>query len=229
MRCILACDLKGGAVVRGVKGERHKYLPVSQESLVVSTSVPVEVIKEIRPKETYIADLDRIIGTGDNLNDIASISKLTKTMTDIGVKFKEDVIEAKKVSNSVIMGTETASFQLMKDFEGTNIIVSVDMKNGKMMWYDREFDTGPLEAIKKLNDLEIEAIILLDVGRVGSGQGIDTSLLSDAVSSSRHDVIIGGGVNDMSDLERIEKCGASGAIIASAIHFKKIPLSVLRG
>ena len=32
MRCILACDLMGGVVVRGVRGERDRYRPISEYS-----------------------------------------------------------------------------------------------------------------------------------------------------------------------------------------------------
>ena len=90
MRFILACDLKGGTVVRGVRGDRLNYRPIAETSRIVTTSEPLGVIEQIKPKETYIADLDKIMGTGDNALVIASMSRLTRTMADVGVKSASD-------------------------------------------------------------------------------------------------------------------------------------------
>ncbi|MCD1294527.1 phosphoribosylformimino-5-aminoimidazole carboxamide ribotide isomerase [Methanocella sp. CWC-04] len=229
MRCILACDLKGGIVVRGVKGERDRYRPISESSTIVGTSIPEEVIKAIRPKETYIADLDRITGAGGNLGTIASLSRFTRTMSDTGASTLHDVEETRKVSDAVILGTETASMELIRECQGKGVYVSLDMKHGKMMSRDPVFNAGPIGSLKMLNEVDLAGIILLDVGRVGSGEGIDLEMMKNAVSMSKHKVIAGGGVRDVDDLLSLEKCGADGAIIASAVHFGKVPLEMLRG
>ena len=228
MRFILACDLKGGTVVRGVRGDRLHYRPIAETSRIVTTSEPLGVIEQIKPKETYIADLDKIMGTGDNAPVIASMSRLTRTMADVGVKSAAEAVSALKTSNSVILGTETASLAVIQNSQGKNSIVSLDMKNGTMMCSDPAFNVSPLKAVELLNGLELGAVILLDVSRVGSGEGIDLDLLTRAAGISRHPVIVGGGVRGVDDLERIEACGAEGAIIASAVHDGKIPLQTLR-
>ncbi len=228
MRCILACDLKGGVVVRGARGDRSHYRPIAGTSRIVTTSEPSGVIEQIKPKETYIADLDRIMGLGDNALAIASMSRLTRTMADVGVKAESDASDALKSSNSVILGTETAPLDVIRGCQGTRAIVSLDMRYGRMMYSDPAFNVEPLEALKLLNGLELGAIIILDVARVGSGEGIDLDLLEKAASLSKHPVIVGGGVRGVEDLERAECCGAEGAIIASAVHDGKIPLAALR-
>ena len=79
-----------------------------------------------------------------------------------------------------------------------------------------------------LDGMELDSIILLDVARVGSGEGVDFALLEAAASESRHQIIAGGGVRDMEDLDRISAAGGAGAIVASAVHSGRIPLEVLR-
>lgn len=228
MRCILACDLKGGIVVRGVRGERDQYRPIAETSRIVRASAPTEVVSEIRPKETYIADLDRIMGVGDHLNTIRALSRMTRTMADIGISSAVDYTTALDVSGMAILGTETAPLAVIKQCQGPRAIVSLDMRHGRVMSGDPALSVAPLDAIKLFNGLELGAVILLDVARVGSGEGIDVGLVTAAAAASRHDVIVGGGVRDASDLELLKKCGASGVIIASAVHDGRIPLNLLR-
>jgi len=108
MRCILACDLKGGIVVKGVRGERSRYGPIALSSRIVDTSGPAEVIRKIKPKETYIADLDRIAGAGDHLAVIKALSGMTRTMADVGVSSAADFDLACGVADAAVIGTETA-------------------------------------------------------------------------------------------------------------------------
>ncbi len=228
MRCILACDLKGGIVVKGVRGERQKYRPIAESSRLVRTSDPIGMIRDLRPKETYIADLDRIMGVGDHLAVITELSAMTRTMADIGVSDARGFSIASGVSGAAVLGTETAPWGVIEQCQGRRTVVSLDMKGGRTVCRDPLLDKGPLEVIRMLNGLEVAAVILLDVARVGSGEGIDTELVTAAVSSSKHDVIVGGGVRDASDLDLLERCGASGAIVASAVHDGRMPLSTLR-
>lgn len=228
MRCILACDLLGGAVVRGVSGERDRYRPISEYSTVVSTSAPLDVIRAMGPRETYIADLDRIMGRGDNLPVIRALSQVTRTMVDAGAATREDVARLRPASRSIILGTETASLDLIRECHGSATIVSVDMKGRRMMAADPALRTTPLEVVRLLDDFTLDAIILLDVARVGTGEGIDFGLLEKAASASRHPVIAGGGVRDTDDLDRIRAAGGAGAIVASAVHSGAIPLHIIR-
>jgi phosphoribosylformimino-5-aminoimidazole carboxamide ribotide isomerase len=228
MRCILACDLKGGIVVKGVRGERDRYGPIAPASRIVDTSSPAGVIAKIKPKETYIADLDRIMGVGDHLSTIKTLSGMTRTMADIGVSGAADFETARGVAHAVVIGTETAPLSVIEQCQGPETILSLDMKRGRTMCRDRALDLTPMDAIKLFNGLELGAVILLDISRVGSGEGIDIPLVEAAVSASRHDIIVGGGVRDVPDLDLLEKCGASGAIVASAVHDGRIPLDMLR-
>jgi len=93
---------------------------------------------------------------------------------------------------------------------------------------DPALPEAPLEVVRRLNDLNLSAVILLDVSRVGSSEGVDYDLLQRMVSGSKHPTIVGGGVRGVDDLEQIERSGAAGAIVASAVHSGAIPLDMLR-
>lgn len=229
IRCILACDLKGGLVVRGIKGDRENYRPIGETSLAVKSSAPLDVIRAMRPKETYVADLDRIMGRGDHFKVVKEMSALTRVMLDAGVSSAADVETAKRSASTVILGTETAPMSLIREYGGRGVVLSLDMKNGMTMAADAALRVPPLQALERLNDVELDAVILLDIGRVGAMGGVDLGLVESAVSASKHDIIVGGGVRSVEDLDAVEKAGASGAVVASSIHDGRIPLSSIQG
>ncbi|RLI83702.1 HisA/HisF family protein, partial [Archaeoglobales archaeon] len=81
MRLYFVTDLLNGIVVRGVSGKREEYKPVHLESkLNLPSSDLFVVIREIKPKNLYVADLDRIMGKGDNID---AIEKLTTSVDDL--------------------------------------------------------------------------------------------------------------------------------------------------
>ncbi|MBU3967544.1 MAG: phosphoribosylformimino-5-aminoimidazole carboxamide ribotide isomerase [Euryarchaeota archaeon] len=229
-RIIFVLDILNGTAVHAVRGERSKYKPVTG-SRVCDSSSPLDLISAVSPREVYIADLDRLLHQGDNFELIKEISDRTRTMADIGPESMNDVKKCEMIADTVILGTETASFDLIETaairFPG-RINVSIDMKNGKVLARDRNLEIEPLELVRKLNDHNIRDIIILDLARVGTGAGIDLDLLMGIAAASSHDVLVGGGIKDMDDIKALEQIGISGALVATAVHSGKIPADLIR-
>jgi phosphoribosylformimino-5-aminoimidazole carboxamide ribotide isomerase len=228
-RIIFVLDILKGTVVHAVRGERSKYRPVAG-SQVCDSSVPLDIISALSPREVYIADLDRLQHQGDNFELIEKISGKTRTMADIGAQNLNDVEKCAKIADTVILGTETASFDLIEKaavrFPG-RINVSIDMKNWKVLAKDMNMDVEPVELVKRLNDHEIRDIIVLELTRVGTGAGIDEGFLKDIAAVSSHNVLVGGGIKDMDDIEALKRIGISGALVATAVHSGKIPANLI--
>jgi phosphoribosylformimino-5-aminoimidazole carboxamide ribotide isomerase len=228
-RIIFVLDILNGNAVHAVKGERAKYQPV-KGSVVCNSSAPVDIISEVLPKEVYIADLDYLQHLGDNFALIGQISEMTKTMVDIGPENTDDVEKCARIADTVIIGTETASFDLIaaaaRRFSG-RINVSIDMKNGVVLTKDRKLEIKPQELIKKLNDYDIKDIIILELSKVGTGAGIDVDFLQEVAGLSNHSILAGGGIRDMDDIHVLEKIGVSGALAATAVHNGKIPVEFI--
>jgi phosphoribosylformimino-5-aminoimidazole carboxamide ribotide isomerase len=229
-RIIFVLDILNGNAVHAVRGERSKYHPV-RRSRVCDSPAPLDMISALSPREVYIADLDRLMHQGDNFELIKEISGKTRTMADIGVENLKDIENCAKIADTVILGTETASFDLIEKasirFPG-RINVSIDMKNGKVLARDRNLKIGPVELVRKLNDHDIRDMIILDLARVGTGAGIDLDFLNGIARTSSHDVLVGGGIKDMDDIKALERTGISGALVATAVHSGKIPADLIR-
>ncbi|MDH7596559.1 MAG: HisA/HisF-related TIM barrel protein [Methanothrix sp.] len=226
MRWIFVMDIFNGEVVHAVRGERSLYQPINTFSRVVSTSDPVEILDAIAPKEVYIADLNRLSGSGDNLNIIESISSRSATMADIGISSISE-LDLLPESAAPVLGTETASLDLISDASDLReIVVSVDMKHRRVI--SQSGDLDPLELIKEINDLDVLGIIILELDRVGTSAGTDIEFLSRAVSSSDHPVLAGGGIRDLSDIHALEEIGVQGVLVATAVHSGAIPIEMMR-
>jgi len=228
VRCIFVLDVFNGAVVHAVRGERSLYEPIDRYSRIVSSSDPLGVLKEIRPKEVYVADLNLLTGSGDNLAAIANISRIAKTMADIGITLADDMDYLPK-GITPVLGTETASMNLIDEAVlQRDIVVSIDMKGRKVITRDPELMLAPLEVIRRLNGIPIDGVILLELDRVGTTLGLDTDFLEKAVSVSDHPLILGGGVKGVEDLQTLEDLGFRGALVATAVHDGKLPLEAIR-
>lgn len=228
-RIIFVLDILNSNAVHAVRGERSRYRPI--QSKVCDSSDPDEIISTLRPKEVYIADIDRLLHLGNNFEVIRRISSKTETMVDIGPEKISDIEKCIGIAGTTIVGTETASFELMekaeKQFPG-RINISIDIKNGSVLAKDKDVKTTPQQLVKLLNGYNIRDIIILDLDKVGTETGIDTDFLRDMVRLSRHNILLGGGIRDMNDINALKEIGVSGALVATAVHKGRIPLELIR-
>lgn len=225
MRCIFVLDILNGAVVHAVRGERNLYEPIAGYSEIVSSSGPLDILHELRPQEVYVADLNQLMGRGENLAVIKEISDMAKTMADTGISKATD-LDCLPASVCPILGTETASLQLMEELAPQRkIIVSLDMKNQKVLSREASLAAQtPLQALQRLNRLPLDGVILLELNRVGTSSGLNKAFLEKAIAISEHPLILGGGVKDDEDLRALEEMGFSGALVATAVHNGSVPV-----
>ena len=233
-RIVFVLDIYNRTVVHAQGGNRQNYQPIHKSSVLCNTSKPIEVIDAINPKEVYIADLNILQGIGEhdtNFNDIRAVLQKVKTMLDPGISSLSDIGDTLSLASSVILGTETASLDTISraasEFPG-RVNVSIDIKNGRILTRDPDMPNDPIEVIGMLNNMDIRDIIILDMDRVGTSSGVDAQFLSTIAASSNHDVLLGGGVKDMSDIESLKDIGLKGALVATALHNGKIPIAMIQ-
>lgn len=229
-RIIFVLDILNGIAVHAIRGERSKYQPV-QGSVISNSPVPSDMITALLPREIYIADLNYLQHLGDNFELIAQIAENVETMVDIGPEKMSEVEICSEIADTVILGTETVDLDLIERAAARypgRIDVSIDMKNGRVLTSDKKMAVHPEELVKILNGYPIKDIILLDLAKVGTSQGIDRVFFRDIQKVSEHDIIAGGGIRDMEDIEILKKIGVSGALVATAVHNGKIPVEFIR-
>ncbi|AIJ06038.1 phosphoribosylformimino-5-aminoimidazole carboxamide ribotide isomerase [Methanocaldococcus bathoardescens] len=211
MQIIPVIDLKDKIAVHGKSGNRDEYKPL--KSVICKSSNPIDVAmayKERGAETIYIADLNAIIGNGNNFEIIKEIDFVNK-IVDIGIKKREDLENIKKFLNKkdrAIVATETLKeIELIKE---KDIVVSLDFKNGKLLNYNLD------EILSYVR--EDTPLIILDISSVGTQRGINVELIKYVLDKTNNPVYVGGGIKGMEDLELCYNLGVDGVLIATAIH-----------
>lgn len=232
MRLIPVIDLLDDHAVHAVKGMREHYRPV--QSVVCSTSDPLALAVALRDRmslqEIYIADLNAIQGFSTTRHRplIQTLCGLegVRIILDAGTSHAEDVESWLEAGvHKVVVGSET--LYRLKDLsdipaqiQNNRLIFSLDLKNGRILSRCREFKAmTPEKALRQLQGTGWEELILLDLNRVGSRLGVDTSLAT-SLHSQFPDfrLLIGGGVAKPEDLEALKSAGVSGVLVGTALH-----------
>ena len=244
-RTILVLDIFDGVVVHAVGGRREEYRPIAEYSSVCETSDAVAIVRALKAREVYAADLNRIRGRGtaaDNDSVVRDVSMHCKTILSCGVRSAKDFARGLLIADTVTIGTENAGFDVIEEVCGcghececgtvgtdsgrVGVDVNIDLMDGRILT-NVGMSLTPLEAVARLNDYPLNELIIIDLTRVGTESGIDFDLLAEVVSRSDHPVIFGGGVRDMNDLDLLRDLGVAGALVATGVHNLEIPVEML--
>jgi phosphoribosylformimino-5-aminoimidazole carboxamide ribotide isomerase len=238
VKVVPVIDISNGVTVHAVRGNRTDYKPL--KSVICDSADPVEVAKAFRKigfTEIYVADLNAIVGNHDNFRALERIAVETglQLMVDAGVN---DIKTAKKLiqhgASMVIVGTETLKSvgfveEAIRMLGSQRIIVSLDMKNGQLLSkIDPRKFSDPIDVLQMFQRFGLTQAILLDLARVGSGEGVVLDFLKRTIEGVDLDVFVGGGVRDINDLMKLKELGVSGVLLATALHSGKINVEELK-
>ena len=155
-------------------------------------------------------------------------------MVDAGISCSADAEKLLSLGiKNIIVATE--SIDSWGDVEGIidaigaqNCIMSIDMMRGNMLARCEEvMEIGVSGIVSFLKQKGVRRIIVLDLSRVGSREGVFWELVP---SFSGMEIIVGGGVRDREDIIALKCKGVNGVLVATALHdgsLKKEDLSLL--
>jgi phosphoribosylformimino-5-aminoimidazole carboxamide ribotide isomerase len=238
MRIIPVIDLLHGQVVRGIGGKRSEYRPI--HSQLVSDARPKAVatafVEYFGFDTTYVADLNAIMEGPWSANDWKQVaSSGLKLCLDAGIT---NSLAAQKIlacgieldiDLELVIGLES----LESPSELANIqqlcrgqaIFSLDMRAGEPLtkiesWQSRT----PIEIAAEAVNRGTNRLIILDLADVGESGGTRTlQLCRDLRENYPYiELIAGGGVRNLDDLKALSDAGASAALVASALHNRRL-------
>lgn len=234
MRILPVIDLLGGVVVRGVAGERDKYRPV--RSVLAGEPTPAAVARAFADTfaatEVYVADLDAIAGDEPAWEDYEAIAAAgLRLWVDAGVADADraSALARAKIDSRplhrLILGLESLRRprdlqQIAGALPRERLVFSLDLKDGRPLADSPAWPASPLEIARVAYELGIRQFIVLDLSRVGAGQGTGTEWLCGEILKRWPDVELtgGGGVRSAEDLKQLARYGLSHVLVASALH-----------
>jgi uncharacterized protein related to proFAR isomerase len=158
--------------------------------------------------EIYVADLDAIAGS--------PLSPLVAQLTALGAPLWLDAGNAtRSVAPNVrpVIGLETMrSWDELGSY--SNAAFSLDLRSGVPLAGE-----SPTALARQAISAGATAIILLDLARVGSMAGLDwVTVEAVRASTLGVELVVGGGVRDKSDIQRLDELGCDGALVATVLH-----------
>jgi len=238
MKVIPVIDVLNGIAVHGIRGERERYQTL--KSTLCRSADPLDIaltFESLGFNRLYLADLDAILGKSANFDVYRQIMTQTRLdlMVDAGTAdiTKAEEVLATEVSK-IVIGSETLSSldflgQAVKAFGEDKIVVSIDQKEGKLLSISEAIASmDTVSFAQKLASLGVQQIILLDLDRVGTEHGINLALLRSVLEKTGAEVLIGGGIRSLQELEELRKLGVSGALVATILHNGKLTVDELK-
>ena len=232
LKIIPVIDILKGIAVHAVRGRRERYQPL--KSVLLGSADPIDVgvqLRELGFRDCYVADLDAITGGNPDFSLIKRLADKSdlELIVDAGVN---SLAMVKKLFDyevsAVIIGTETLSdvkfvAKAVAAFGSGKIIVSLDLMGNHVLGkVELGSFVDPVALLREFCNMGVSQFIVLDLTRVGSGEGVNASLLSKMLRGVKTNFFVGGGVRDIGDLQKLKDLGVSGVLIATALHSGKI-------
>ncbi len=237
MRIIPVLDVLDRQVVRGIAGQRESYQPI--QSQLTSDSDVDSIAQAFRNvfglTEFYVADLDGIERGAPNFESLQTLQQSqTNLWLDAGTNSVASLQQlAQHIPLSslhrIIVGLEGCpnlsvleSIQSMVSPE--QLAFSLDLKQGAPLLPEHASEVWSKatawEIAQQVLELGVVSLIVLDLAAVGMGSGTPTQSLCSTIRDSypELELITGGGIRGVQDLQQLDAVGCDGVLIASALH-----------
>lgn len=221
-----AIDLKGGKVVRLLKGEWEKTTTFESD--------PAEAAKRFEKEGAdgiHFVDLDAAFGKGDNRERVREILRKVSIPVEAGggLRSREAISSlfeegaARAVVGTLAFTDPVLFSSLLREF-GSRIVVALDCRDGRptVKGWTEDAGQGSVTAVaKRFASLGVSSLLVTDVSRDGAMTGPNLDLLSLVRSVFPGEILASGGMRGEEDLEGVDRVlagGPRGAIFGRALH-----------
>lgn len=229
MKIFPAIDLRGGQVVRLLKGD--------YDQMTVYGNDPLAVAKEFASKGAeflHVVDLDGAKdGNNPNFDVVKTLAEESGLKVEIGGGIRDEETIKKYIDAGVfrvILGTIAVknpefTTEMIKKY-GDKIAVGVDI-SGRQVAIHGWTEVSAIsvdEIFEKLAADGVSCIICTDISKDGAMEGTNRALYQELNEKYPVDIVASGGVSDMEDILALKEMDIYGAIIGKALYTGDIDL-----
>jgi phosphoribosylformimino-5-aminoimidazole carboxamide ribotide isomerase len=248
MQIIPVLDLAHGIAVHAQAGDRTRYTPLKSGLVPEREGDALAILRafhaDLGVHECYVADLDAIQGGAVQRTLIRQLAEFHTgfagaLLVDAGTNTPGGALEVLSCGASdVVVGLETLHafsdlVSIVSVVGPSRVVFSLDLRLGNPVLHPALQDAAgivpdPVSLASQAMDAGVSTLLMLDLGRVGTGCGVDLGMVETLRRRFRGvRLLAGGGVLTRRDLDRMRDAGCDGALIASAIHMGKVTASDL--
>lgn len=214
---IPAIDLKGGKVVRLLRGEMDRATTYGDDPAAVARRFEDEGAELI-----HVVDLDgAVAGEPRNLKSIEKTRTAVRCQLDIsgGLRSLESIRRAIAAGADVVSIGSAAFLDpdlivgACREFPG-RIFGSVDAREGRLAirgWVETS-ELTVAEAFQRFRDAGVAAITYTDIARDGSESGVNLNAYREAATVAGVPIIASGGVATLDDIRALAGFYAAGVV-----------------
>ena len=232
MEIIPAIDLLNGKCVRLNQGNYNEVTKFNSDPVKQA-----QIWESQGAKRLHLVDLDGA-KTGEPINDL-TIKKIKRSISipiqlGGGIRTIDRAKELLGIGiDRIILGTIAIEnpelVKVLSQEYPRRVAVGIDAKEGMVAtrgWL-KQSEISSLELAKRLNDLELAAIISTDIATDGTLKGPNVQALREITEISINPVIASGGIGSIADLISLsdfENEGIEGIIVGRALYDGSIDL-----
>jgi len=232
-------DLKGGRAVHARGGDRRLYRSLSsrlgggaRRTIDDPAQLAALYDRLLAPGLLYVADLDRIAGTGDNdasLGAVCVAAPRARLLWDGGFTGVEAV--GTSGSPTPILASETLRHpEGLRAAPSCHPWVGIDLVAGGLL-----AESPAVRALGEIGLLEravtagVAGAVVVLIDGIGTGSGLPVERLGRLRRAAPGiPMIAGGGIATLDDLRTLRDAGFDGALVATALHDGRLSLEGLR-
>lgn len=224
MKLLPAIDLRGGHVVRLLKGDYDQQTtygddPVSQ----------AKAFEKAGASWLHVVDLDGArSGKPEHAEVIARICAATDLAVEVGGGIRDSAAISQLLSagvTRVILGTaalrnwEWFRQAVHEEFPG-KLVLGLDARDGKLAvsGWEEELTKTALDVAAEVSNWPLAAIVFTDIATDGTLAGPNIAATQAMAEATRVPIVASGGVGTIDHLRAIRQLPVSGVIVGRALY-----------
>lgn len=230
---IIPCvDIQSGRAVRLYEGDPDRE--------TVYFDSPLEAARHwagLGAALVHLVDLDAATGRGENREIIGQIARELGVPTEVGggIRSREsaEALLAQGVARVVIGTAAVQQPELVAELVAAHgperVVVSLDARGLEVATHGwaQGSGVGVADLVPGLRAAGLHTLIFTDVTRDGTLKGLDRDLMRQVRALWPAELIVGGGVADLNDVQLLTEEGIEGAIVGRAIYEGTLPYPVI--
>jgi phosphoribosylformimino-5-aminoimidazole carboxamide ribotide isomerase len=260
MRIVPVIDLRGGRAVAGRSGERARYAPVmsrirggAAENLSDPRRLARALAETLASERLYVADLDRIEGTGDNGQVVTALLEddpARVILWDGGLAVRADAPRHPRLVPILATECLAAVEEIDAAADGPGVAgagaigapAGIASTGPPSPWLGLDLEARGLVArapgVARLGEqallqravrAAVGGVVIVLLSRVGTGSGLPRERLRRLrAGAAGLATIAGGGIASIDDLLFLRSIGCQGALLATALHDGRLRPADLR-